>query len=148
MIWILAFLVAFDFIILMLIIPILSKRNATINKMARLERNIEILKDQLEKKLKEMEIIKDQLVFEKEKVLNEIKNLSLDVERKLKMASDLIKRSETERKNKLEIAKQLIKQGKKLEEISSELNIPLSEVKFIKNLTEKQMGFVENKENI
>ncbi len=146
--WILSVLILLNFIILFLLIPLISKKNSQLINIMKLERKIELLVDELDKKLKELEITKEQVIYEKDKAIEEIKNLSFEIERKIKMAYDLLRKNETERKSKLELAKQLIKKGKKAEEISSELQIPLSEVKFIKELLEKQLDIVEKANNV
>jgi len=148
MLWFLAILILFDIVILFLLIPVISRRNRQTVRMTNLEKKIELLIQELEKKLKELEITKEQIIYEKDKAINEIKTLSFEVEKKIKLVYELLKKNERERKNKLELVKQLLKKGKKAEEIASELKIPLSEVKFIKELMEKQRGIIEKSSDV
>ncbi|GEM_PF-3778558 len=148
MLYFLIFLILFDVAILFLLIPLISKKNAKSLRMTNLERKIELLIMELEKKLKELEVTKEQIIYERDKAIKEIKALSFEVEKKIKMAHELIRKNESERKGRVELVKQLLRKGKKEEEIATELQIPLSEVKFIKELMEKQHEVIEKTEDV
>lgn len=76
--------------------------------------------------------------YEKEKAVEKLKRLELELEKKLRIIGDAVKKKEEERKKKRELVRLLLEKGKSPLEVSKELDIPLSEVKLIAELSEKR----------
>ena len=136
----------FNIILLITIIYLLSKKNHTQNKI-NIKEHIELVFEEFRERVKKLETKLELLNLEVEKmeerIKETIKNLEKEIERK-GVITPTKNIDELSRQKKRELAKVMIKQGKNCEEIAKELNIPLSEVKLIKEIVTKEELAREN----
>ena len=129
--------VLFDIVVVFLLFFLASRRRLEKKDLERVLAVEERIKTLIEDKAKEIGALQDAVVYEKDRAIKELKKLELEVERKMKLLSDAVSRKEEEKKKKRELVKHLLSKGKSPAEVAKELDMPLSEVKFIAELMGK-----------
>lgn len=130
----------FNIVLLVIVIYLLSKKNHTQNKI-NIKEHIDIVFEEFRERVKKLETKLELLNLEVEKMEERIKETIKNFEREIEkkgLITPTKNLDELSRQKKREIAKVMIKQGRNCEEIAKELNLPLSEVKLIKEIITKE----------
>ncbi len=132
-----AFQVLFDIVVVVLLFSVASRRRLEQRDLERVLSVEERLRALIEDKSREMSALQDAVVYERDRAVQELKRMELEIERKLKLLADAVNRKEEERRKKRELVRHLLARGKTPQEVAAELEIPISEVKLIAELSGK-----------
>lgn len=139
------FQVALDVLVIITLTAIILRKNSNTQKsFLDVETILEAIKEEVRSTLKRAEARAEAIEIELEKLASKMKELAELVEKKKeeietkKTASIVNTKDELTKQKKRELAKLMLRQNKSCEEVAKELELPLSEIKLIKSILEKE----------